>query len=1471
MRLLKDMDFVSMSLEGMSTRRTLELDDLFIRNLNVRDSNNYPIPANKLLFSRGDGGTFWADLPLPCLSSILRAFNEVRAGSNITLTSSNSYNRLWFEPGSGIDFFKQTEGGQDKIYIYALAPERLEIVGGDTLNFADLPNNVEGRTLKYAAIGDMTLSISSDTVFFQTQFNSSFALLASTLSTTTGLQEQTEILLAEQSTLGAQLQSTIDTVNIYLTSTGTALLGSTVNQLAVDVSYISTFLFRDTFQREAPSSGEYRLHVSSIETLDVATSTLHVGSNVMSDMSLTPESGLNLDVYTNSGVVSTLTNFFFIEDSYSDQTHALKKERLYNISTVGATSTYTTVGANVETGWIPNISTLGDPFAPSVRDQFYPILQQTQVIEQVSSATGTTTLNYLMRNTGRFDVVCAPGSLLINTSSLFVSTIRTDNSFSTGYLTYNPTTNEITVNTSGSGGGGGGGTGYTGPAGPTGASGDRYSTVTAYPQTINPASGSVTLFVEPGLAYITGNWVLVIDKNNSNNRFTGYVSAYNKSVGRIDINNIGTVFGSFGTLDDYYVNLNGIAGPTGATGATGVAGTTGATGTAGATGATGAAGVTGATGDAGTTGATGATGAAGVTGPTGGNQYYNDAWIQYYFIDPPPSTIMSTTTSRSTEIFVPWLYPEQIAIGLVDYWIPHINIFSATLNATLTTGNYSTVLVSSLSSQYINYHNGAGYVTGFVLSKVAGANAFESRVFPGESTPRLAYVYHDTALSNLIDGTNNTVTVWYRNNNPSTFYASTPYSTFVVAGPPSAPRNLAVTAPAATTLGFTYQTPAQVDINDPSSTASIADYRIGYTNEPIPGRRYGTPVYASTLNVSVGTASTVGISSLNPDSYITLTAAARNNVFSGYGQTASTLASTTNLAQTAAISGSLSFPTRYYTNGTIRNIFTGATTTRLVNTSTAWVSDPFVSPIHSVALRGSSTTNIATMLVNMSGALPTTGPYITYNGFPAVSYSTVTTNGMTMSTFVYDKYSTPTAWTGFYLDARDTVTIGPSLFVPSSATYTLTAQQSTTNTGSLTHTYQFDNILTAGPGISNISTNYITASYTPVSGVNVIAGTPAYGVSTVVSNMGNFFYRSPLLTLTTTAGSVVTTTNETGLTGITSGYNAVTGQFSNVLTIQSLVTSGSLALAYASTITLSGVANNPFTASATGFGNSIVSIVDGPSVTLVTSTIPSTILACTNGVARVGSRIYTGVAQGGSSNPYVPPFLFNGGSYISSQYAAILYNHTWDITNSTISGSTPNTNEELQIFNGKFYTRGSTLSGYYDYQSFFYTNTLKNTVNYSIVGNTGYRFATFCWSVTPLGGVTQYANLSFTLVGTTPTPTITLGSAYAGGQKVLLYYRFEDSAAPQPTDANNLSSIWIDGNTQGATVTSGNFFNPNDNSATRPGLIADPSNASGNTTFTVAVPKPFQAGTGTVYIYLRVGLPMSVNFAFSYASATLSS
>ncbi len=1874
----------------MSTRNNLELENLFIRNLNFKDVGGNPIPANKILFSRGDGGTFWADLPLPCLSSVLRAFNEVRAGSNITLTTSNSYNRLWFEPGAGIDFYKLTEAGQDKIYIYAIAPDAIQVVGGDKLNFVDIPTTAEGRTLKYAAIGDMSISVSSDTVFFQTQFNSSYTLLESTLSSVIGLQDQQEALLAATSTLASQLQSTIVNVDVLLTSTGTAALQSTITDVDSTVQYISTFLFRDNFQFVNQSTGEYILRVSSLETHNFRSDEYNVGSNTLTDTTLTPVGGRNFDVFTNNGIVSTLTNYFFIEDSYSEQQYTVKKEKLYSISTVGPV-VYTTYGANVETGWVPNISTLGDPFAPSLRDQFYPILQQMQIWEQLSTSSGNTTLNYLLKNTGRFDTICAPATLTINTSSLYVSSIRTDTSFSTGYLTYNTSTNEITYNPVGSIGQGGTGatgpTGYMGvdgPTGPTGqgatgptglpgsatntgatgAPGDRYNTRTAFDQSLDPTSPPVSLFIGTDLAYIQGNAVLVIEAANPANYFTGIVQSYNSATGLLTLGSVDTIVGSFGATTAYNVNLNGISGPTGPTGytgptgfgdryatyttsavtltpsappvsltvgrdlayivgnravvvsavapnnsfqgivtsydtntgamvldsitnvqgtftgsvvynvnldgtlgatgytgytgptgptgATGATGPTGMTGPTGRTGATGPAGLvayttfypyttpvgtvsygpaadtitftqdsvaspgfltnqvmaagtgfsftftipsfsfsqiyaalrsspsaytsllimqrttsttgtlywyngstsvgtyavgdtitvahsgaggtnlyllkngteiasdtialaayyyeiwfnavvagypqtvaftnmrfssgslgaTGATGAAGSTGATGPTGAAGaagdryrsvsatgsvdpytapyvdlvlatdlayiagnsilvadaanyanrftglvssydavtglariveyagalygsfgvstvynanltgipgVTGPTGtgsggsgtggtgytgptgpGNMIYNDAWIQQYFIDPPPYVVMQSTTTTSTEIFVPWIYPTQIPIGLTDYRIPHIQTFSAFFNAQLSTiGPIQSTLVTGVSTNYVNLYNSTSYVTGFVLSRLTSTSGIQTRMFPGESTPRTTYVYYNALLGNLLaDSSTNKVSVWYANANPASNVASTFYVPYVTAGPPSAPQTLVGSAITSNSLTFSYTAPAQIDITDPATTASIADYRVGFVSAAST-RRYGVPVYASTLGVSRGTALNWAASGLNPDTVHEFRAEAKNTVFSDYGATASTYLSTTALAQSAVLSGSLSFPSRYYTNGTIRNVKTNATTTTLVNLSTNWQSDPFRSPIHTTATRGSTGTNLAAMLISLSGALTVTGPTISYNGFPAASPAPLTTNNLNLSSFVYDKYSTPTAWTGFYMDSANRAQINSNHFVPSSATYTLTASQSIANLGSATFSYQFDPILTAGPGISWLSTNLLSNAWTNVTGVKVIYGTPTYGVSSVTSNLGLNFYRSPWLTTTVVAGSTTTTNDQTDFTNATAGYNAITGQLSNAVTAQVPVTSVSLAAAYASTITATAVANNALTVSATGTANAIVGIVDGPSATLVLSTMPASPAALVGGSASIGARVYTGVAQGGSSNPYVPPFLYTGGSYTSAQYATIPFDHTWNLQNSTIAGIVPNTAEELQIFNGKHYTRGSTLTGYYDYRPFYYTQTLLNTVNYSGVAATGYRYATYCWSVPVLTGITQYSALTFTLYSTSPTPAIITNSAYVGGQKMLVYYRFEDSASPQPTTADSVSSIWIDGNTQGATVTSGNFFNPNDNSATRPGLILDPVNSGGNTTFTMAVPKPFQAGSGTVYLYLRVGLPMAVNFSYSYAAATL--
>jgi hypothetical protein len=130
-------------------------------------------------------------------------------------------------------------------------------------------------------------------------------------------------------------------------------------------------------------------------------------------------------------------------------------------------------------------------------------------------------------------------------------------------------------------------TGPTGYTGWTGPSGSLYNTNTITPILPTPTPGSSQTFnVEPGLAYIPGNMVVVVSSVNSNNRFSGYIQSYNSGTGRIIIKNIFGITGVFVSAI-YNVNLNGFQGPTGYTGLTGPTGIDGSATNTGATGDTG--------------------------------------------------------------------------------------------------------------------------------------------------------------------------------------------------------------------------------------------------------------------------------------------------------------------------------------------------------------------------------------------------------------------------------------------------------------------------------------------------------------------------------------------------------------------------------------------------------------------------------------------------------------------------------------------------------------------------------------------------------------------------------------------------------------------------------------------------------------------------------------------------------------------
>ena len=115
--------------------------------------------------------------------------------------------------------------------------------------------------------------------------------------------------------------------------------------------------------------------------------------------------------------------------------------------------------------------------------------------------------------------------------------------------------------------------GITGPKGVKGEDGDKFSTRTIRETNIHPNNKDIfLLFVSPGLAYIAGNSVIIVDYHNYKNSFEGTIHAYNKETGGLQISEIVNIKGNFDQTTFYDVNLDGQDGPPGPKGDTGPSG-----------------------------------------------------------------------------------------------------------------------------------------------------------------------------------------------------------------------------------------------------------------------------------------------------------------------------------------------------------------------------------------------------------------------------------------------------------------------------------------------------------------------------------------------------------------------------------------------------------------------------------------------------------------------------------------------------------------------------------------------------------------------------------------------------------------------------------------------------------------------------------------------------------------------------------
>ncbi|NBT49331.1 MAG: hypothetical protein EBT07_16230, partial [Actinobacteria bacterium] len=384
LRVYRVLIFVSID-RGMSwtNNRTLDLDKLFVRDIVFKDASNRPISANQVLYTRGDGGTYFANVPgsNPNLTS---AFNAVQVGSNATILASGASNTLYLQPGSGIQYHVDNSTGKPELYIASLAPEQITVSGGGsgTLYFSSLTDALGGgKTIYYAGTGDTTIQISGTTVLFGSQYNSS-------LSTVQQLESTLINSLETQSTLTAILQSTLSTADAVLISTGIAALYSTVQFTEMIAIQTSSFVF-STFATDTEGNHTIlnvnQINANTVETnqLDasqVNTYLLNIGSNELFEYNTPADIPQECTVITSTGSVSTYTNYLNVVDSYTNVEFAFQKQFLASQSTFN-TSTFQTFGEQVQLGFFPYLSTQGNRLPSSLASQFVPILQQLEVLE----------------------------------------------------------------------------------------------------------------------------------------------------------------------------------------------------------------------------------------------------------------------------------------------------------------------------------------------------------------------------------------------------------------------------------------------------------------------------------------------------------------------------------------------------------------------------------------------------------------------------------------------------------------------------------------------------------------------------------------------------------------------------------------------------------------------------------------------------------------------------------------------------------------------------------------------------------------------------------------------------------------------------------------------------------------------------------------------------------------------------------
>jgi len=511
------------------------------------------------------------------------------------------------------------------------------------------------------------------------------------------------------------------------------------------------------------------------------------------------------------------------------------------------------------------------------------------------------------------------------------------------------------------------------------------------------------------------------------------------------------------------------------------------------------------------------------------------------------------------------------------------------------------------------------------------------------------------------------------------------------------------------------------------------------------------------------------------------------------------------------------------------------------------------------------------MSLNLNGAIATSTPFDIKNTWPGTVQSVGVTSGniqLIPGTLIDLNLNTALdndAYSGYYALCPLSINIATSAYLtsasPSPYTVTVSGTYPTTNAPSgtqnpLTYKYTSQEFYYDGPlptPTCTINGLTITTNPTQISGITLYNDTINVTPGITVSNIGTHFYNATkTVDYSGSFGTISTTVTknngESKETALPSGYTSSTksGTFTNLLTFTKKpnIYSTSLSLtATAYAISGSGVS-----------GSKTLDIIYDTNSVLVSSINNvdySTLVS--------GFRVWSGTSLGSEAVGATTLATLTSDNNKSFSDNDSTYKNAIDIT----------TCNELLFANNAYTTYQTYMN---DYSSDRLYSNLKNSDFGLLKSGIYYRYATFAWKVNTANlGSTGFSNIQFILSAYSSTyqgVSITSnGSLQINSILPFLYYRVEDSSSI--TDfTNSASTPWINGNlfNNATKISSSNFTSTSTNYS---GLDSTTSvsissiNGGSDIIFNTILPNPLKNSSGSsVYIYCRIGIPISVSFSF---------